>query len=165
MMSAQVCFPFKGLALQLFWESIRCPSESGHLALNRCAIASRDKTLVSSGEDMAPKATPSIYISAHTLTSVLAKILKCIFESQQPARSGSCPHFSCREADPGKDTSSHKLILKRSPSGIVYLAYWLHSKREKTVGNSERGFVQLVATGGQHQLWLFYDSLLCGRNL
>ena len=40
MMSAQVCFPFKGLALQLFWESIRCPSESGHLASNRCAIAS-----------------------------------------------------------------------------------------------------------------------------
>ena len=73
------------------------------------------------------------------LTSVLAKILKCIFESQQPARLGSCPHFSCREADPGKNTSSHKLILKRSPSGIVYLAYWLHSKREKTVGNSERG--------------------------
>ena len=73
------------------------------------------------------------------LTSVLAKILKCIFESQQPARLGSCPHFSCREADPGKNTSSHKLILKRSPSGIVYLAYWLHSKREKTVGNSEGG--------------------------
>ena len=40
MMSAQVCFPFKGLALQLFWESIRCPSECGHLASNRCAIAS-----------------------------------------------------------------------------------------------------------------------------
>ena len=47
MMSAQVCFPFKGLALQLFWESIRCPSECGHLALNRCAIASRDKDFVS----------------------------------------------------------------------------------------------------------------------
>ena len=42
MMSAQVCFPFKGLAIQLFWELIRCPSESGHLALNCCAIASRD---------------------------------------------------------------------------------------------------------------------------
>ena len=69
MMSAQVCFPFKGLALQLFWESIRCPSECGHLASNRCAIASRDKTLVSSGEDMAPKATPIIYNSAHTFAS------------------------------------------------------------------------------------------------
>ena len=44
------------------------------------------------------------------LTSVLAKILKCIFEFQQPARLGSCPHFSCREGDPGKNTSSHKLI-------------------------------------------------------
>ena len=43
MMSAQVCFPFKGLALQLFWESIRCPSECGHLASNRCAIASREQ--------------------------------------------------------------------------------------------------------------------------
>ena len=59
------------------------------------------------------------------LTSVLAKILKCIFESQQPARSGSCPHFSCREADPGKNTSSHKLIsaLRRelfiSPTGCI----------------------------------------------
>ena len=66
----QVCFPFKGLALQLFWESIRCPSESGHLASNRCAIASRDKTLVSSVEDMAPKATPSIYNSAHAHTNI-----------------------------------------------------------------------------------------------
>ena len=59
------------------------------------------------------------------LTSVLAKILKCIFESQQPARSGSCPHFSCREADPGKNTSSHKFIsaLRRelfiSPTGCI----------------------------------------------
>ena len=69
MMSAQVCFPFKGLALQLFWESIRCPSESGHLASNRCAIASRDKTLVFPEGDMAPKATPSIYNSAHTFAS------------------------------------------------------------------------------------------------
>ena len=39
----QVCFPFKGLALQLFRESNRCPSESDHLASNRCAIASREQ--------------------------------------------------------------------------------------------------------------------------
>ena len=57
--------------------------------------------------------------------SFVAKILKCIFESQQPARSGSCPHFSCREADPGKNTSSYKLIsaLRRelfiSPTGCI----------------------------------------------
>ena len=59
------------------------------------------------------------------LMSFVAKILKCIFESEQPARSGSCPHFSCREADPGKNTSSHKLIsaLRRelfiSPTGCI----------------------------------------------
>ena len=60
---------YHGLALQLFRESNLCPSEPGHLASNRCAIASRDKTLVSSGEDMAPKATPIIYNSAHTFAS------------------------------------------------------------------------------------------------
>ena len=56
-----VLFSVQGLALQLFWESNLCPSESGHLASNRCAIASRDKTLVFPEVDMAPKATPNIY--------------------------------------------------------------------------------------------------------
>ena len=37
---SQICFPFKGLTLQLVWESIRCPSESGHLASNPCSAES-----------------------------------------------------------------------------------------------------------------------------
>ena len=68
-----VLFSVHGLALQLFRESNLCPSEPGHLASNRCAIASRDKTLVSSGEDMAPKATPIIYNSV-VYNVILGKI-------------------------------------------------------------------------------------------
>ena len=55
----QICFPFIWLDVTLCRDSIHCPFESGLSPLIRCAIGSRNKSLVKSVDYMAPKPIPN----------------------------------------------------------------------------------------------------------